>query len=83
MTQSRFAELLDLAGDWTPPVFPLPGRDVVALGMPPGERGGRLLAAVRDCWEAGDHAVCLARLKRSSLSRPTDAAKGLAAVGRR
>jgi len=66
MTRSRFAELLDLACDWTPPVFPLAGRDVAALGIPPGERIGRLLAAVRDWWKAGDftadRSACLARL---------------------
>ena len=67
MSRSRFAELLDLARDWTPPVFPLAGRDVAALGIPPGERVGRLLAAVRDWWEAGDfradRKACLAELK--------------------
>src|SRR6516162_440063 len=66
MSRSRLAELRDLAGDWTPPVFPLAGRDVRALGIPPGERVGQLLAAVRDWWEAGDftadRSACLARL---------------------
>jgi poly(A) polymerase len=66
MSGSRLARLLDLAGDWTPPVFPLAGRDVTALGLPPGERVGRLLSAVRGWWEAGDftadRAACLARL---------------------
>jgi len=37
-----------------PPVFPLAGRDVTALGIPPGERVGRLLAAVHEWWEEGD-----------------------------
>jgi poly(A) polymerase len=67
ISQRRLAKLLDLARDWTPPVFPLAGGDVTALGIPPGERVGRLLAAVRDWWEAGgftaDRAQCLARLK--------------------
>jgi poly(A) polymerase len=66
MSQPRLAELLDLARGWTPPVFPLTGRDVTALGIPPGERIGRLLAAVHDWWEAGDfnadRAACLAHL---------------------
>ena len=64
MSRSRLAELLDLAGIWTPPVFPLAGRDVTALGIPPGERVGQLLAAVREWWEEGDftadRAACLA-----------------------
>jgi poly(A) polymerase len=59
--------LLDLAGDWVPPLFPLSGHDVTALGIPPGPRVGHLLAGVRDWWEEGDfaadRAACLARLK--------------------
>ncbi len=65
--RDRLAELLALAKGWTPPVFPLAGRDVTALGLPPGERIGRLLAQVRDWWEAEDFAPdrgqCLAYLK--------------------
>jgi poly(A) polymerase len=72
ISQRRLAKLLDLARDWTPPVFPLAGGDVTALGIPPGERVGRLLAAVRDWWEAGgftaDRAQCLARLKELAQS---------------
>ena len=54
MSPGRLSELLAIAGNWMPPVFPLAGRDVTALGIPPGERVGRLLAAVRDWWEEGD-----------------------------
>ncbi len=65
--RDRLAELLALAKGWTPPVFPLAGRDVTALGLPPGERVGRLLAEVKDWWEAEDFAPdrgqCLAHLK--------------------
>jgi hypothetical protein len=39
---------------------------VTALGVSPGERVGRLLAAVRDWWETSDfkadRAACLAHL---------------------
>ena len=35
------------------PVFPLEGRDVVALGLPPGPRVGAVLRAVRGWWLAG------------------------------
>ena len=67
VSQSRLAELLDLALGWTPPVFPLAGRDVTALGIPAGRRVGRLLSAVHDWWEAGDfrgdRAACLAYLE--------------------
>jgi poly(A) polymerase len=67
MSPDRLAELLGLARNWTAPVFPLGGRDITALGIPPGPRIGRLLDAVRAWWEAGDftadRAACLARLK--------------------
>jgi len=50
------------------PVFPLEGRDVLALGLPPGPRVGRLLRAVRDWWLAGgctaDAAACRGELAR-------------------
>jgi poly(A) polymerase len=74
VSQSRLAELLDLARGWTPPVFPLAGRDVTALGIPPGEGVGRLLAAVHDWWEEGDftadRARCVAHLKELATSTP-------------
>jgi poly(A) polymerase len=74
MPQSRLAEVLDLARSWTPPAFPLAGRDVTALGIPPGEAVGRLLAAVHDWWEVGDftadRAACLARLSEIAIGTP-------------
>jgi poly(A) polymerase len=67
MSRDRLAELLALARDWTLPVFPIAGRDVTALGLPPGPRVGQLLGAVHDWWEAGDftadRAACLAHLR--------------------
>src|SRR5215469_6870020 len=67
MSRTRITELLDLARGWTPPAFPLAGRDVIALGIPAGERVGRLLSAVHDWWEEGDftadRAHCLERLR--------------------
>jgi poly(A) polymerase len=67
MPRQRLAEYLAVARCWTPPRFPLGGRDVAALGIKPGPRVGRLLAAVQDWWEAGDftarRAACLAKLK--------------------
>ena len=71
VSRSQLTQLLDLAGSWTPPVFPLDGRDVTTLGIPTGERVGRLLAAVRDWWEAGDftadRAACLAYLRACAI----------------
>jgi poly(A) polymerase len=65
--KTRLEELLDLAAKWTPPRFPLVGRDVTALGVPPGPRVGQLLAKVRQWWQEGDfaadRAACLDRLR--------------------
>jgi poly(A) polymerase len=67
MSRDRLAELLALARDWTPPAFPLSGRDVTALGIPPGPGVGRLLHGAHEWWEAGDftagRAACLVYLK--------------------
>jgi poly(A) polymerase len=50
------------------PVFPLEGRDVLALGLPPGPDVGSLLRAVRVWWLDGgcraDAAACQAELAR-------------------
>jgi len=50
------------------PVFPLEGRDVLALGEPEGPRVGALLRAVRQWWMDGgciaDLATCRAELAR-------------------
>jgi poly(A) polymerase len=66
--EARLKELLALAAGWKPPAFPLAGRDVTALGIPPGPRIGRLLAEIQAWWEDGDftadRAACLAYLKK-------------------
>ena len=50
------------------PVFPLEGRDALALGIPPGPAMGALLRQVRAWWLAGgcvaDPAACRAELAR-------------------
>ncbi|HEX3538521.1 MAG TPA: CCA tRNA nucleotidyltransferase [Stellaceae bacterium] len=60
----RRRKLLDLAEAWSRPEFPLAGRDVTALGIPPGPRVGHLLDAVRRWWEEGDFAADRARCLR-------------------
>jgi poly(A) polymerase len=68
----RLNELLALARDWTVPRFPLAGRDVLALGIPPGERVGQLLDRVREWWEAddftADRTACLAYLQTVAMA---------------
>jgi poly(A) polymerase/tRNA nucleotidyltransferase (CCA-adding enzyme) len=60
------------------PVFPLQGRDVTALGLPPGPKVGEALAAVRAWWlERGclaDRAACLDQLKRGWSGQWSDQA---------
>ena len=67
MDEERLGESLGLAESWQPPSFPLTGRDVTSLGIPPGPRVGQLLAEVRRWWEDGDFAAdrktCLQRLQ--------------------
>ncbi len=82
-TAARLAELLDFASRAPAPVFPLTGRDVTALGVPPGERVGRLLGELRRWWEDGDFAAdrtqCLARLKElADVGRGPELGRALA-----
>ena len=66
--EMRLGELRSLAATWKPPRFPIAGRDVLALGIPPGTRVGELLNRVRDWWEQDDftanRAACLAYLAK-------------------
>jgi len=65
---AALADELALVRSWTPPVFPLGGGDVTALGIAPGPRVGELLRAVESWWIMGDFAAeaeaCRAELKR-------------------
>jgi poly(A) polymerase len=67
ITRTRLAELLAAANDWSPPVFPLNGRDLTDLGVQEGPRVGQLLDAIYEWWQAGDfvadRAACLRRLR--------------------
>ena len=60
-------ELYNLPGEWTPPVFPLQGHDVLALGVGAGPAVGHHLADVEEWWIAGGFAAgreaCLAKLR--------------------
>ena len=71
--RDRLPALLALAAQWRPPVFALKGRDVTALGVPPGPEVGRILGALEEWWEAGDfradRRAALAELKRRMAGR--------------
>ncbi|MGK9053816.1 CCA tRNA nucleotidyltransferase [Neorhizobium petrolearium] len=47
---ARFSTLLKRAENYTRPVFPLSGGDVVAAGVPAGKRVGEILKALEDFW---------------------------------
>jgi poly(A) polymerase len=68
--RTRLRLLLNLAEDWTPPIFPIGGDDVAALGIPEGPEVGRLLTTVRGWWEEGDFGAdrkgCLVRLRQAA-----------------
>jgi poly(A) polymerase len=60
-------DLLGEADAWRPFMFPLKGRDALALGVPAGPRVGELLAEVEAWWEKDDFRAgreeCLEKLK--------------------
>lgn len=62
-----WTELLEAADAWTPPVYPLRGRDAIDMGVAHGTRIGELLKTVEAWWEDGDYRAsreeCLHRLK--------------------
>ena len=68
----EWAALRQRLGAQTPPVFPLEGRDVLALGEPEGPRIGALLRAVRQWWLDGGciagRDACMAELARRRSS---------------
>lgn len=63
-----WAELLSLPDNWSIPVFPLRGSDVLTLGVAPGPEISRLLTATEMWWISGgfiaDRDACLAALSR-------------------
>ncbi|HLB80423.1 MAG TPA: CCA tRNA nucleotidyltransferase [Dongiaceae bacterium] len=64
-----------LAGaDWTPPAFPVKGKDAVRLGVPAGPEVGRLIAAVEEWWAAEDfrpdRKACLKKLRELAAEGP-------------
>jgi tRNA nucleotidyltransferase/poly(A) polymerase len=50
MKSAYFMSLADLAMGWTPPVFPLTGKDLKKAGFAPGEGMGRMLKALEALW---------------------------------
>jgi len=47
---TRWMSLADLAMGWTPPEFPLTGKDMKAAGVEPGPQMGKMLEALNALW---------------------------------
>lgn len=64
--KESWLRMLEGAETWCPPVFPLTGRDVRAMGIAEGPLIGELLTRVEQWWENGDYKAgrqaCLDRL---------------------
>jgi poly(A) polymerase len=56
MGNEQWQELLHLADQWTIPILPVKGVDVLSAGIEPGPRVGRILAQLEDWWVANDFA---------------------------
>ena len=50
-----YATLLKLANEWQPPLFPVTGDDLIALGIAPGKPMGELLHRLEEQWEDSDY----------------------------
>jgi poly(A) polymerase len=59
-----YIDMLTLAEQWQPPEFPVNGRDLIRLGMKPGEEMGALLRELEDEWEDSDYTLTREALLR-------------------
>ncbi len=87
------ADALAGANAWRPPKLPLDGDDLLALGLAPGPRLGKILAAIEAWWLerdfTPDRAACLAHAKAliasesRAVAMPASGAKKPPGAGRR
>lgn len=68
INDDEWLALLEFPDKWVAPEFPLRGRDVLELGIPPGPEISRLLNAVETWWVEGgfeaDREACLTEVAR-------------------
>jgi poly(A) polymerase len=50
LMSARWMSLADLAMGWTPPEFPLSGKDLKAAGVEPGPKMGKVIEALKALW---------------------------------
>jgi len=72
-TTQNWCQIIETARDFSPPAFPLKGRDVLALGVPHGPLVGEHLERVKRWWEEQDfqpdRAACLHHLNHRVRDR--------------
>ncbi len=67
-TSHPYHGMLTLAQEWKPPVFPVSGDDLKALGLKEGKAIGRALAELEEAWEQDDYKMSRGELlKRIEL----------------
>ncbi len=54
MQDRAWDKLLKLADRWSPPKFPVNGKDIIARGIAPGPQMGQILQELEDWWIATD-----------------------------
>ena len=64
-TAHPYNEMLTLAARWVPPVFPIGGDDLKAMGLAPGKAMGNVLKLLEAAWEDADYTLS----KEELLSR--------------
>ena len=68
-TDARWSRLASLPERAPVPRFPLAGRDLLALGLPPGPKVGRMLAELEKHWIEGDFAASTDSLNALAKTR--------------
>ncbi|MDO9384893.1 MAG: CCA tRNA nucleotidyltransferase [Hyphomicrobiaceae bacterium] len=74
VSDAGYAERLALPDRWQAPPLPVRGSDVIELGVAPGPRVGRIVAAFEDWWIGADFPEDAARLtsRLAQLAAATD-----------
>lgn len=64
--EQAYRVMLALADGWTPPIFPLGGRDLEAVGMEPGPKMGEALRRLEEEWEMSDYTLTKEQLLKKA-----------------
>ncbi|MEQ1790590.1 MAG: hypothetical protein ABL857_09120, partial [Rickettsiales bacterium] len=53
----NYSAMMAFAANWQPPIMPISGRDLIALGISEGKKLGEQLHALEILWEASDYTL--------------------------